>query len=229
MTPLWQLNRYLKDALEAPREALLAGLLREAGVRDFCEIGVFRGKLSAHLLAECPELTRYVMVDPWRHLPGWDKPANLDDAQFEAIHQEAMERVAAHRDKVEVLRDETRVALDAVKDRSLDAVYVDGDHTLRGITIDLIRALPKLRRGGLLMGDDLTRNIWQHGEEFAPSEVFPFALYFAEAQGLPIFTLPQGQFVIVNAPRKGYRLFDYAGLAGLSPREIYAPRRPRKA
>lgn len=224
MIPLWQINRYLKASLELTREALLTGLLREATVQDFCEIGVFRGKLAAHLLETCPGITRYVMVDPWRHLPGWGKPSNLTDAQFDTIHAEAMTRVAAYQDKLEVLRDESRVALDAVADRSLDAIYVDGDHTLRGITIDLIRALPKLRRGGLLIGDDFTRNIWQHGEAFAPSEVFPFALYFAEAHGLPAFTLPQGQFVIVNTPRKGYRLFDYAGFADLSAREIYLPR-----
>lgn len=224
MERLWRLNRYLRGAKEFSRHDLLLGLLEFVQARQVCEIGVFRGKLAEHLLSNCAGIERYYLVDPWRTLESWGKPANLTDAAFADIYAEAMARTDPFADRRHVLRDEARIALREIPDGSLDAVYVDGDHTLRGITIDLINALPKLRPGGVLAGDDLTRNIWQHGTEYAPSQVFPFALYFAEAHGLPIFTMPQGQFVIANAPNKGFRLYDHGDFGSLTPQQIYAPR-----
>ena len=41
-------------------------------------------------------------------------------------------------------------------DGSLDFVYIDGDHTLKGTNTDLAAWWPKLRPGGWLCGDDYT-------------------------------------------------------------------------
>lgn len=206
------------------REEFWARVFAAIDARSLCEIGVYKGAFAEHILRACEGLRAYHMVDPWRHLDDWDKPANHGDAQFEALYAEAMSRTAAFAGKRVVHRATTREAAAAIPDGGLDAVYIDGDHSLRGITIDLIAMLPKLRHGGLLAGDDFTRNIWQHGTDFAPTEVFPFALYFAEATGRPIFTLPGSQFCIVNDPGTGFRVFDFGDYLSLSPREIYLPR-----
>jgi hypothetical protein len=49
-----------------------------------------------------------------------------------------------------VLRGRTRELINQIPDDSLDFAYIDGDHTLRGITIDLVRLLPKMREGGVI-------------------------------------------------------------------------------
>ena len=54
--------------------------------------------------------------------------------------------------KVVILRGRTKEVIDQVPDNSLDFAYIDGDHTLRGITIDLMNVLPKIKEGGIIGG-----------------------------------------------------------------------------
>jgi hypothetical protein len=42
-----------------------------------------------------------------------------------------------------VLRGRTKEVIDDIPDNSLDFAYIDGDHTLRGITVDLIKVFPR--------------------------------------------------------------------------------------
>jgi hypothetical protein len=213
----------VRSAADAPgRMELWQRVLRGMRARTVCEVGVYRGAFAEHVLRGCPDIDRYVLIDPWRHLPDWNKPANKDDAEFGAIFAEAMARTEPFASKRVVLRAPTIAATGEIADGSLDAVYIDGDHTLRGITIDLVRMLPKVREGGIVGGDDFTRNIWQHGTRYSPTEVFPFAVYFAEAMGLPIVTLPHVQFCIVNDRKHGFEVIDLAGYSALEPIEIYA-------
>jgi hypothetical protein len=100
--------------------------------------------------------------------------------------------------------------VDKIPDAELDVAYIDGDHTLRGVSIDLILTYPKVRPGGILGGDDYTPTIWQHADNFEPSLVCPFAAYFAESQGAPIIILPYNQFVIIKPSKSGndFRVID---------------------
>jgi hypothetical protein len=88
---------------------------------------------------------------------------------------------------------------------------MDGDHTLRGITIDLIKVLPKVKEGGLIGGDDFASNPWQHDLRFEPTLVCPFAIYFAEAHNLPIVALPFKQFLIQKRAGSSFSFTDTTG------------------
>jgi hypothetical protein len=167
------------------------------------EIGVYRGRFAAEMLAACSSIQRYYMVDPWRHLDNWNKPANTDDARFAAYLAETKANTEFAADKCIILRGTTTEVLDQISDGSLDFVYIDGDHTLHGISIDLIRAYSKVRPGGWIGGDDFTHTVWQHGDRFEPTLVFPFAVYFAEAMGARIFGLPHQQFLICKPTEIG--------------------------
>lgn len=193
------------------RLALWSAFLERLGARRVAELGVYRGAFAEHVLAARPEIEAYHMIDPWRHLDDWNKPANRDDGAFERIYEEAMRRTEAHAGRRRVLRGRTVDVIDEIPDGSLDFAYVDGDHTLRGITVDLIRVWPKLRDGGWLGGDDLAPSIWQHGDDFEPTLVFPFAIHFAEAVGCPVHALPHRQFLIHKAPGEGFRFDDLTG------------------
>jgi hypothetical protein len=175
------------------------------------EIGVFRGAFAEELLNRVPSISAYYMVDPWRHLDDWNKPANRDDPEFERIFERAMSRTEEHAHKRQVLRGRTVEVLDKIADEQLDFLYIDGDHTLRGITIDLVNGFGKVRPNGWVGGDDFTRTIWQHGQDFEPTMVFPFAVYFAEAVGCPVYALPYRQFLIEKSPEKGFAFIDLTG------------------
>ena len=81
----------------ANRVELWTRFAREAEARRVAEIGVYRGRFAARMLADCPAIETYYMVDPWRNLEDWNKPANTSDDEFERIFREAMERTSGAR------------------------------------------------------------------------------------------------------------------------------------
>jgi len=196
------------------RLQLWATFLNSLEAHAVAEIGVYRGAFAARILSTCPAITTYYMIDPWRQLADWNKPANRNDAFFERVFQEAMESTGEHAGRRVVLRGRTTEVIDRIPDGSLDFAYVDGDHTLRGITADLVRVYPKIRPGGWIGGDDFARSIWQHGVQFEPTLVFPFAVYFAEAVGSRIYGLSHRQFLLEKRPDRGFRFVDVSGKYG---------------
>jgi hypothetical protein len=196
------------------RFALWAAVLRERAPRTMAEVGVFRGEFAARMLDAVPSIERYVLIDPWRRLPQWNKPFNTDDTDLDAALAETLERVAFAGDRVQVLRGTTAEVVDQLDDGGLDAVYVDGDHTLRGITLDLTLMRPKVRPGGLLGGDDFRPSVWQHDRRFEPTFVFPYAVYAAEAFGRPIHALGHHQFAIDFANDEPFAFHDRTGTFG---------------
>lgn len=192
------------------RDNMLARVMRAAKVRNVAEIGVWRGAFAGKVLRQCPSIRRYYMVDPWAHLPDWNKPYNLAQDVFDGVYKEAIKKTECAASKRVVLRGRTSEVIDAIPDGSLDFAFIDGDHTLRGITIDLVRLLPKMREGGLIAGDDFM-NEPHHGERFEPTLVCPFAVYFAEAMDLPIVALPFKQFIIQRRRNARYVFVDPTG------------------
>eukprot|EP00985_Skeletonema_marinoi_P024818 scaffold17609_cov154-Skeletonema_marinoi.AAC.2 len=138
------------------------------------EVGVWKGDFSKYMLENMPTLTSYVLVDSWRHLDNWNKPWNKDNAEFEAVFQTAMQNTKSFQDAgiCSVVRGTNVEAAPQIPDASLDFVYLDGDHTLRGIMFDLNLYAPKVRPGGMVCGDDYT--FGQHETKFDPTMVKPY-------------------------------------------------------
>lgn len=116
-------------------------------VNSLIELGVYKGNFAEVILKEVGSIKSYYMLDPWRHLEDWNKPANKKNDIFEQFFSEAMQKTSFAADKRIVLRGKTTEKIDEIADSSLDFAYVDGDHTLRGITIDLVRVYPKIKDG----------------------------------------------------------------------------------
>lgn len=197
-------------AATAPsREDMWQHIITRENVADIAEVGVWRGAFAAHMLQHCQSIKRYTMIDPWQQLPDWNKPANQPDAVFESIYAEAMACTDFAAKKRHVVRGTTKEAAAGIAPESLDMAYIDGDHTLRGITIDLMIIYDKIRPGGMIGGDDFVKSVWQHGPDFDPTFVCPYAIYFAEAMGVPIIILPFSQFIIVKDSSMGFELIHF--------------------
>jgi len=176
------------------------------------EIGVWKGEFAAHILVHCDSIAEYAMLDSWRNLAGWDKPWNVPDETFEDIYREALSKTAFAAERRKIHRGTTTEVIGEIADESQDLVYIDGDHTLRGIVIDLVNALPKVKRGGFLAGDDFVPSLWRHGGKYEPTLVFPTAAYFAEAVGATFFALPFDQFLMVRPA--GKPVWSFVDLTG---------------
>lgn len=198
------------------------------------EVGVWTGVFARQMLERRPSIERYYMIDPWANLADWNKPLNVDQAAFDDVYAVAMRNTDFAGERRKVLRGRTADVASMIPDASLDFAYIDGDHTLRGVTIDLQKMMPKVRPGGFIGGDDFSPDPWQHDARYEPTLVFPYAVFFAEAMGLPVAALPHNQFLIRNAPSEGFSFTDLAGsyadqsLNALAPAQFVA-RMARKA
>ena len=210
-------------AKSSNRFELWKNILNGVERRNVCEVGVWRGDFAKYILDHVHGIKEYIFVDPWQNLPNWNKPANVSNEKFEKIRDEAFQKNEQHASRIRELRMTTKEAATKIAPNSIDFAYIDGDHTLRGITIDLNSILPCIKENGLIGGDDFSKNIWQHSDKFDPSEVFPYAVYFSEAHNLTIFTLPFNQFLIVKNDVS--EIVDLANYGELTPRQIYGMRK----
>lgn len=183
-------------------------LIEEFSFRTVAELGVYRGDFAQKILEKNQSVEKYTMIDPWRNLLAWNKPANKDDETFEGFYKETIQKTDFAKEKRIVLRGKTTEVINLIQDHSYDLVYIDGDHTLKGISIDLINMWPKVKENGFIVGDDFLPSIWQHNQEFEPTMVFPFAVYFAEAVSAKIYALPYGQFAIVKQKETEFEFID---------------------
>ena len=169
------------------------------------------GDFAARMLGERPAIERYYMIDPWRHLDDWNKPANQPDDIFEQFHDETMAKTEAQADKRIVLRGRTTEVVDRIPDGDLDLVYIDGDHTLRGITIDLVRLFPKVKRGRLRRRATTSAATSSSTGRLRAHPGVPYAVYFAEAVGRPDLR-PAAQAVPdAEGPAGEHAFVDLAG------------------
>lgn len=113
------------------------------------EIGCFAGVSTA--VFACFVQTVYA-VDPWTRAVD----AGYRDTTF-AMLQEAEQRfgeVCRRHPNIMPMKQFSQAASAAFADGSLDAVYIDGEHSERAFRVDVICWRPKIKKGGLLMGHD---------------------------------------------------------------------------
>tara|TARA_A100001388_G_scaffold267126_1_gene240919 strand:- start:598 stop:915 length:318 start_codon:yes stop_codon:yes gene_type:complete len=57
----------------------------------------------------------------------------------------------------QLLRTFSNLAVQSFADRSIDAIYIDGDHTYDGVKKDITLWEKKIVSGGIMVGDDYKR------------------------------------------------------------------------
>jgi len=175
-----------------------SSLINRMGYTRCAEVGVWKGEFAENILRNCPSIQEYIMIDSWRHLPGWNKPFNISDDEFKNVFQTAVDSTSFASDRRRILRGTTLEMQKEIEPGCLDFIYIDGDHSLRGIVIDALVMWEKLKEGGMLAGDDFTSHPWQHGPSYEPTLVNPFMHYFAEATGCSLHLPGHNQFYLIK-------------------------------
>ena len=127
----------------------LAKLFCDLGYRHIAEIGTERGLFARALAKYNPEATIYC-VDAWTPFKGYRDHVNRK--KLEEFYQVAKHRLAPYNCKI--IR---QFSLDAVRDfddETLDAVYIDADHSFQAVTNDICEWGKKVKRGGIISGHD---------------------------------------------------------------------------
>lgn len=176
---------------EKDARAFLLRLVPQGGA--CAEIGVWKGAFSAKIL-ERTRPRRLWLIDPWTF--AGEQPGRCfgglraqSQADMDAIHDDVARRLGA-RPEVTILRATSAGAAASIEDRSLDWVYVDGDHSYEAVKLDLALYAPKLRAGGFLTGDDYDF------EEDGALPVKRAVDEFAASGAARVVTIRNGQFVL---------------------------------
>ena len=133
------------------------------------EVGVFKGKLSAYLLHEMPNL--YLnMVDFWTAFPPEE---NIADDYHHTLTQTEMDG-CMYVAGISTLFAENRRKMwkgksvdmaKEIEDESLDFVFIDAGHTYEECLEDLEAWYPKVKKGGLISGHDYLNPVCSEGVE----------------------------------------------------------------
>lgn len=119
------------------------------------EVGVLEG-FNTHFALKYIDFGKYYLVDPYKIYDSYDVgDLHKHDEQFwENLWERTNKRFRGN-PKVEFVRKTSEEACKQFADGSLDFVYLDGDHTTKGITTDLHCWFPKVKSGGFIAGHDL--------------------------------------------------------------------------
>lgn len=120
----------------------LARMLGDMRFREAVEIGTHRGESAKLWLEHSPKL-HLTCIDPYRAYNARHSQRQQDNVYFEA-----KEKLKTYR--ADILREDSLDVVDSFEDKSLDFVYIDGNHEFDPVMQDLIRWAPKVKRGGII-------------------------------------------------------------------------------
>ena len=141
------------------RQMLLVYLPQGGAV---AEVGVAEGDFSQQILEHC-QPGKLELIDLWAYQDDAEYRRDLnnvaDPAQqhrFEAV--KARFAAESARGQVAVHRSDSVAAAKTFADGSFDFVYIDGNHTYRGVKNDLEAYYPKVKTDGFICGHDFSNH-----------------------------------------------------------------------
>eukprot|EP01038_Epipyxis_sp_PR26KG_P015473 gene15473-20879_t len=143
----------------AVRHPSIGRYYRELGCKVCVEIGVARGELAEYLLKHVPNIIEYHGVDPF--LGGYDSTDAMSNTLSSVNSSYVWSHAVQH-----VLKDfgckfrlhyglSTKVYKDFSK-KSVDCIFIDGDHTFKGVKTDIELWSPIIKPGGYYFFDDVS-------------------------------------------------------------------------
>lgn len=115
------------------------------------EIGVRFGRNSKYVLNNY-DISEIYLIDPYCELPYLTNIFNKKSVQEHK--KTAKADLKPFEDKCVWLEDFSQNVVDQFENESIDIIYIDGDHSYDAVIRDLELYYPKIKKGGLVIGDD---------------------------------------------------------------------------
>lgn len=161
---------YYSDQLGDLRKKAIIKLLNNNKIlkKDFLmlEIGAWAGSSTLLFADQLRKVNgKIITVDIWDNyteIKGSKYPKNHNRQKMkEANINDKMYKIFIHNIKssgyknISFLRMKSEQALKLFSDKSFDLIYIDGDHSYKQIKKDIILAKKKIKKNGIICGDDL--------------------------------------------------------------------------
>jgi hypothetical protein len=173
------------------------------------EVGAWKGQSAAFMgveIANSGKDIRYDVVDTWEGSA--TEPDHLadPDVQNGRLYDVFLANTASVRQHVRPIRSTSVEAASSYPDASLDAVFIDGDHSTAAVVADCQAWWPKVKPGGVLLGHDrdwdtVQRAVHAFGQ-FAGVRVRPAGLRcfeFHKPEQVTDWTVPEGERAVLIA------------------------------
>lgn len=145
----------------------------------FIEIGVYQG---ASLLSIADILknnkTKVYAIDPWE-LNSEEIGYQYQNKEFMTKSRKLFESInQKYKLGIEIIQDMSQYCSGRFKDNSIDMVFLDGDHTFITVLKELELYWPKVKKGGMIAGDDYTwESVKQAVDKFSKDKMLKLDLY----------------------------------------------------
>jgi predicted O-methyltransferase YrrM len=122
----------------------------------FVEVGAWKGRSTAYMAVEIANSGKkidFFVVDTWR---GSQEPEHLQDQDVinNRLYQVFLKNIKPAAKQIKAIRLPSTDAARLFKDESLDFVFLDADHAYGAVLSDIKAWLPKIKKGGIIAGDD---------------------------------------------------------------------------
>jgi hypothetical protein len=168
--------------------------MRKYNCKVICEVGVCRGINFELMIKHSPK--EAVAIDAWIN----DEVISRNDVAFpqpELDRQyEDFKKAMADKPFVKIYRDYSFNVVKNFEDGYFDFVFIDADHTFNGCLRDIEDWYPKVKKGGVLLGDDYRVAKLRTGVEYGVIEAVEI---FTSANNLVFFEMPRYGWGIIKA------------------------------
>ena len=155
------------------------------------EIGVLEGELSRWILDNLSP-KELILSDPWVFIDNYNDYNNKEQEVQEARYKSVVSMFKDQKN-VQVIRKTSGKVLESYEDGYFDLIYMDGDHRLEGVILDLILSYKKLKTGGIMVIDDVDLIRTKSGDDEILQSPWPEVLqgfqYFMQGFGDRFYVL----------------------------------------
>jgi hypothetical protein len=156
----------IKEGLQCKGKVWIAGasrndlpsFLKENGYLNGAEIGVYKGYYSKQLAEVGLNL---LSIDPWVVYRGAGPNRQKQERQ-DYLYARAKKYLAPY-PNCKIIRKPSIEAAKDIPKKSLDFVYIDGDHEFGPVAMDLAIWIQKVRQGGIIAGHDYFSTVGNRG------------------------------------------------------------------
>jgi len=133
------------------------------GYKVGAEIGVYKGAFTEKF---CKESIYMYAIDPWIAFSGQGRSQKRQERQ-DFLYEHTMRTLSPYKNCT-IIRKTSMDALKLFRKKSLDFVYIDGDHFFTSVAQDICGWEQKVKPGGMVVGHDyfntgpVARNIVCH-------------------------------------------------------------------
>ena len=134
---------------------VFSSIIKENNFKNCAEIGIGYGFHAKEILDNTNVLKLY-LIDPMKYYPNDGFATDvMNYGGFEKLVKNIKLHLNVHKNRYEWFRSPSlSITNEQIPDNSLDAVFIDGDHSYEAVIQDLPFWWKKLKIGGWLLGDD---------------------------------------------------------------------------